>query len=87
MKTIVYVDGFNLFYGALKGTPYKWLDVSALLRKILSPRNVIIGIKYFTARVFPRPGNVGQPIRQNIYLRALATLNAQCIYGRSSRMR
>ena len=82
MKTIVYVDGFNLFYGALKGTPYKWLDVSALLRKILSPRNVIIEIKYFTARVFPRPGDVGQPIRQNIYLRALATLNAQCIYGR-----
>ena len=23
----VYIDGFNLFYRCLKGTPYKWLDV------------------------------------------------------------
>ena len=27
MKVIVYIDGFNLFYGMLKGTPYKWLDL------------------------------------------------------------
>ena len=72
----------SISYGALKGTPYKWLDIGALLRKILSPRNAIIGIKYFTARMFSRPGNPDQPIRQSIYLRALATLNAQCIYGR-----
>ena len=26
MRTRVYVDGFNLFYGALKGTPFKWVD-------------------------------------------------------------
>ena len=66
MRTIVYVDGFNLFYGALKGIPYKWLDIGALSRKVFSPRNAVIGIKYFTARVFPRPGNADQPIRQNI---------------------
>ena len=29
MKTIVYVDGFNLYYGAVKGTPHKWLAASA----------------------------------------------------------
>ena len=28
MKTIVYVDGFNLYYGAVKGTPYRWLTLS-----------------------------------------------------------
>jgi len=26
MRTRVCVDGFNLYYGALKGTPFKWLD-------------------------------------------------------------
>ena len=26
MRTIAYIDGFNLYYGLLKGTPYKWLD-------------------------------------------------------------
>lgn len=26
MATTVYVDGFKLYFGALKGTRYKWLD-------------------------------------------------------------
>ena len=38
--TNVYVDGFNLYYGALKGTPYKWLDLGAL-SKVLLPRDTI----------------------------------------------
>ena len=29
-KTNVYIAGLNLFYGALKGTPYKWLDQNRL---------------------------------------------------------
>ncbi len=82
MRTIVYVDGFNLYYGALKGTPYRWLDILALAKKILSARNRIIGVKYFTARVLPRSDNPGQPLRQEIYLRALRSLGAKCIFGR-----
>jgi hypothetical protein len=27
VRTSIYIDGFNLYYRALKGTPYKWLDV------------------------------------------------------------
>jgi len=27
MKTIIYIDGFNLYYGCLKDSPYKWLNV------------------------------------------------------------
>jgi hypothetical protein len=27
---LVYIDGFNLYYGAVKGSPYKWLDLAAL---------------------------------------------------------
>ena len=51
-------------------------------RKILSSKNQIVGIKYFTARVLSRPDNPSQPLRQEIYLRALKTLGAKCIFGR-----
>ena len=82
MKTIVYVDAFNLYYGALKDTPYKWLDVLALSRTMLQPENHITAIKYFTAKVQPRPNDPGQPTRQQVYLRALRTIpNLQIVYG------
>ena len=29
MRTFVYVDGFNLYYGALKRSSWKWLDLPA----------------------------------------------------------
>ncbi len=35
MRTNVYVDGFNLYYGALKGTVYKWIDIETLCRHLL----------------------------------------------------
>jgi len=31
----VYVDGYNLYYGCLKRTPHKWLDLFALVQHIL----------------------------------------------------
>lgn len=71
-RTHVYVDGFNLYYRALRGTPYRWLDLSALCRSLL-PNNDIRSIAYFTARVSNRPGDPGQATRQQMYLRALAT--------------
>lgn len=74
MRTIVYVDGFNLYYGCLKGTPYRWLDLQALSRRLLREDNEIVAIKHFTARVRPRPGNPQQAQRQQIFLRALATI-------------
>ena len=55
-STNVYVDGFNLYYGTTKGTPYKWLDIGHLCR-LLHPNNSINRIKYFTARVSTRPGD------------------------------
>ena len=27
MITKFYIDAFNLYYGCLKGTPYKWLNL------------------------------------------------------------
>ena len=82
MKTIVYVDGFNLYYGAVKGTPYKWLDIARLCQSLL-PKSQIVQIKYFTALVKSRPHDPNQPQRQQIYLRALRTIpNLEIILGR-----
>jgi hypothetical protein len=81
MKTIVYVDGFNLYYGALRGTRYKWLDLQKL-SQLLLPKHQIVGIKYFTAKVSARPNDPGQPTRQQTYLRALRTVsNLEIIFG------
>lgn len=71
MRTYVYVDGFNLYYGALKDTSYKWLDLKALFGNVLRPQNQIQKIKYYTARVSARPDDLDAPTWQDIYLRAL----------------
>lgn len=71
--TVVYIDAFNLYYGALRSTPYKWLDLESLCDRLL-PQNKVVGIRYFTAIVAPRPNDPQAPQRQQIYLRALATL-------------
>lgn len=73
MGTIVYIDGFNFYYGAVKGTPHKWLDLEALSRRLL-PRDEIVKVRYFTARISSRPDDPQQAVRQETYLRALSTL-------------
>lgn len=79
--THVYVDGFNLYYGALRNTPYRWLDLGAFCRLML-PRHEILSVKYFTALVKPRPDDQQQPVRQQTYIRALHTIpNCTVIYG------
>jgi hypothetical protein len=50
MRTNVYVDGFNLYYGAVKGTPYKWLDIRRMC-ELIFPKNEIAEIHYCTAIV------------------------------------
>jgi len=72
LRTNVYIDGFNLYY-ALKPTCFKWLDLDQLC-KLMLPKSTINRLRYFTARVVPRPGNPGQLQRQDLYLRALATI-------------
>ena len=71
MRTFIYVDGFNLYYGALKGTPFKWLDLVVLFRKVLQPHHDIRRVKVFTARVSSTPADRSKPQRQDAYLRAL----------------
>jgi hypothetical protein len=74
LRTIVYVDGFNLYYGCLKDSPFRWLDLHALCGHMLREDADIVAIKYFTARLKPRPGNPYQAQRQQVYLRALGTV-------------
>ena len=71
--TNVYIDGFNLYYRALKDTPFRWLDLRKLA-ETLFPQDTINKVCYFTARLDVRPNNPGQAQRQLIYLRSLATL-------------
>jgi hypothetical protein len=73
LTTNVYIDGFNFYYGALRKTPYRWLNVETLCQLLL-PKQTIGQIKYFTALVSARPNDPNQPVRQQLYLRALATL-------------
>lgn len=79
VRVNVYVDGFNLFYGALRGSPYRWLDLGALCR-VLLPNDDINRIRYFTARVTSRPDDPGKSQRQDVYLRALQTVPGLTIH-------
>ena len=79
MATNVYVDAFNLYYGCLKGTPYRWLDLGALCARLL-PKDRINRIRYFTATVSARTDNPNAPQRQQVYLRALETIPGLSIH-------
>ena len=73
MRTRVYVDGFNLYYGALKGTPFKWLNPVDLARRVLPAGYVVDKLLYFTAHV-SGVSDPGAPARQHAYIAALRTL-------------
>jgi hypothetical protein len=72
-RTIVYIDGFNLYYRALKGTPHKWLDLVAMSRAVLPASCMIERVNYYTARISGRTDPTA-PARQHAYLRALSSL-------------
>jgi uncharacterized LabA/DUF88 family protein len=74
MRTIVYVDGFNLYYRLLQKNPaLKWLNIKKLAEKLLKPNNIVVGVKYYSARVSGRT-DLHAPARQQIYLDALSTI-------------
>ena len=73
MITNLYIDGFNLYYRAVRETEFKWLDLRKLA-EILFPQDTIHQVYYFTALLDARPDDPSQPRRQLVYLRALATL-------------
>lgn len=70
LRTRIYIDGYNLYYGCLRNTPYKWLDVLELFEKHILPSilyrteadadpstfllDADCAVKYFTAKILER---------------------------------
>ena len=76
MKTIVYIDGFNFYYGSVKGTKYKWLNFQEFIKQTLPEHFSVKKIKYFTASV----KGSERAKKQQTYLKALKTLKNFKIY-------
>jgi hypothetical protein len=65
MQTVVYIDGFNLYYGACRHHGRKWLDLSALCARLL-PNDEILEIAYCTANAKKDPADPEKQDRQRI---------------------
>ena len=79
-RVIVYVDGFNLYFG-MKEAGFencKWLDLHLLASNLLKPNQELIQVKYFTSRVGNNPD---KQKRQATYIEALETANVKILYG------
>ena len=60
------MDGFNFYYGAVKNTSHKWLDLKLLCQTILTPHHQIVLLNYFTAKVHSTAKDPDAPIRQDL---------------------
>jgi uncharacterized LabA/DUF88 family protein len=75
-RSIIYVDGFNLYYGAVKDTPWKWLNIEKYFSLLRQDDDIQV-IKYFMAEI-----QGSHKPNQETYLKALGTLNkVQIIFG------
>lgn len=84
LKTIVYIDGYNFYFGLLKNTAYKWLDVVGLVKHIChiqNPEFDVIAVKFFTAPVITRVSSKGDKAgqAQNAYLKALTARHSDTL--------
>ncbi|GHU04819.1 hypothetical protein FACS1894158_05930 [Betaproteobacteria bacterium] len=87
MRTAAFVDGNNVFYGLLAGTPYKWLNLRALLVHILRMQDTnpeLVSVSYHTASIKPALATRGVASKeaQDTYLRALKTTGVEVYFGR-----
>lgn len=81
MRTIVFVDGYNLYYGMLRRSPHKWLDVFTLFHDhALDPEADVIEVRYYTAPVLGKMcDDPLSPQRQRTYIQALRKFHPQRI--------
>ncbi len=84
MKTIVYVDGYNFYFGVLRGTQYKWLDIVDIIKHIChvqNPHIEVTQVKFFTAPVITRLATQGEKAQQSqdIYHKALINKHGETI--------
>jgi len=72
-RAIVYIDGYNFYYGLKKVgfRKYLWLNFDKFSQNLLLPSQKLVKIKYFTsAEIFAEESRK----RQALYFDALATL-------------
>lgn len=83
-RTIVYVDGLNLYYNALKHTDYKWLDLAKFGRKLVPAGDELVKVKYFTAQISSSAAEDSRaPERHRVLIRAIsATPDVEVFEGR-----
>lgn len=67
------MDGYNLYYGLLRRSPLKWLDLYSLFQQhVLDGAANVIEVRYYTAPVLGRMSDDPRsPQRQRHYLEAL----------------
>lgn len=90
--TAVYIDGYNLYYGRLRGTAFKWLDVVHLFDTLLAQRDqneCLVKVKLFTAHALATFATHGAASveAQAAYHRALKSKygeRLEIIYGNHS---
>lgn len=87
MRTAFFVDGYNLFYGLLAGTEFKWLDLPGLLIDLArenEPESETVSVSYFTSGVKPALATRGIASKeaQDTYLRALKEKGVLVFMGR-----
>ena len=59
-RSIIYIDGFNFYYGAVKGTKWKWLDVEHFFSMLRQDDDIQV-IKAFS----PGGGTTGSKTLQS----------------------
>ena len=78
LRTIVYVDGYNLYYGLLRKSKLKWLDLFSLFNDhVLDDRASLLEVRYYTAPVLGRMSDdLKSTQRQRTYLQALRKMHS-----------
>ena len=65
-RVIVYIDGFNFYYGLKKEPKWKkyyWLDIVKLFEMFMRSNQELVAVKYFSAKV----SDIEQSLRQNAF--------------------
>ena len=79
----VYVDGLN-FYAAVRSRPdAKWVDFTALARRLV-PRSCTVGkVKYFTSQISDKIAEDSDaPRRQRVFVRAVRATGVEVLEGK-----
>ena len=83
-RVAAYIDGFNLYFGLRQSKlrRYYWLNPELLIQNLMKPWQTLAGVRYFSARISPSPGDPDKHLRQQTYLEAVETLaGVEAIYG------